>query len=860
MPTRKVDLRKILQPSDTMAFVVILLGLFVALFLDEMAVRLIGVCIAILGGVALFMIISPRIAELSIEQSKRRRVSQPPDMSSDTTQDATGVRIQFRPDEYRQSFGSEEGQELAVIDERQGLLFDDLESAIERRPKTAAAEPLPPSQNDLIGKELGDMESGIRIVGVRKRTSGQRTTPELVISSRAARGPAVSTQEADNDHQSRPQRPSPARSNEQARDSRPTTSAPDDRAFVTGVAAPIGPITEETQLSEDIIVRPKRRTTEQPPAPTPATPAAAPTPQADDDALPNADLDAELVAVETSNDVVSAQDTDPETTSHAIAHDPPALPEAMHAAPRGADVESTQDTPGMPPAHPHAPARSIPIAVQHHDDDEGELIDQTEPRKEFDALLNRVLQVIRSMVNARTATFFWVNLDKRQLVVESTITDAADRFTSERKLSLGDDVVSQIAVHGRPEILTSIRASAELDLLPYYTASASTTSFIGVPVYFGGSVVGVLCADSVEEDAYDAITVGFFGTFTKLISGLIQSYTGKYDLLQSARTLDAINGFRHGLRDRGATPAGFVKSLMQAAVQSMDISTIGVVLYDAVQQQWAINEVRSVHDGYADLRGAVVPLEHANVGRAIAMASSVVAYGDEGLLRVTDREPHMDAYQLVAVPVMSLTNVYGALYIENDTAVLTHQDVEVLEALGEHAGAYIEQIYTAEVLQSNAVLDDATATMNRQGFQARLAEEFARSVDYQSPFTLCLVQIDTYPSPLASAEETDYVLQHVLGHLRDELRTYDIVGRIDQGLIAIGLISSRAQQAQIWAERMRREIASSIIEMDGRRFSVTISVGVAEAAPEDSWETLLDNTYHVLRLSEEHGNKVTLFA
>jgi diguanylate cyclase len=86
------------------------------------------------------------------------------------------------------------------------------------------------------------------------------------------------------------------------------------------------------------------------------------------------------------------------------------------------------------------------------------------------------------------------------------------------------------------------------------------------------------------------------------------------------------------------------------------------------------------------------------------------------------------------------------------------------------------------------------------------------------------------------------------------------VGRIDTGLLAIGLVSSRAQQAQIWAERMRREIASSIIELDGRRFSVTVSIGVAEADPQDSWETLLDHSYHVLRLSEETGNKVTMFA
>jgi diguanylate cyclase (GGDEF)-like protein len=847
MPTRKVDLRKILQPSDATAFIVIFIGLFVALFLDEMAVRLIGVCIAILGGVALFMIISPRIAELSIEQSKRRRVSAPPDMSSDTTQDATGVRIQFRPEEYRQSFGSDEGQDAVAIDERQGLLFDDLNNFVERRAKPVAATPTDDEAESLIGKEIGDRDTGIRIVGVRKVGSAAGRAPQPLISTRAARGPAVSTKDAEDDMPTTPQRSAPARLRDEAPKPTPSEYASSDRAFVTGVDNPIGEITEETHLSEDVIVRPKRRSTEQPadPTPTSADASTASTPPGAD--LPNRE---DVVADEVP-ELGDVLHDDADTSDI-----PAALPTTEEPA-RPADTSHHVTEPQS--SIPHAPARSIPITVQH-DDDDAELIDQTEPRKEFDALLNRVLQVIRSMVNARTATFFWVNMDKRQLVVEATITDASDRFTPDRKLALGDDVVSQIALLGRPEILTSIRPTAELDLLPYYTARAATSSFIGVPVYFGGSVVGVLCADSIEEDAYDLITVGFFGTFTKLISGLIQSYTGKYDLLQSARTLDAINAFRHSLRERGATPAGFVKSLMQAAVQTMDISTIGVVLYDSAQQQWAVNEARSVHNIYANLRGVPVSLDNACVGQAIAKASSVVAYSEAGIVRVASAEPQLQEYQFVAVPVMSLTNVYGALFVENDSAVLTHQDIEVLEALAEHAGSYLEQIYTTETIQTNAVLDETTATMNRQGFQARLNEEFARSVDYQTPFTLCLVQIDNYPFPQGTPDEHAYVLRHVLDHLRDELRTYDLVGRIDNGLIAIGLVSSRDQQAQIWAERMRREIASSVISLQGRRFSVTVSIGVAEADPQDSWETLLDNAFHVLRISEEQGNKVTVFA
>jgi len=64
----------------------------------------------------------------------------------------------------------------------------------------------------------------------------------------------------------------------------------------------------------------------------------------------------------------------------------------------------------------------------------------------------------------------------------------------------------------------------------------------------------------------------------------------------------------------------------------------------------------------------------------------------------------------------------------------------------------------------------------------------------------------------------------------------------------------------MWTENIRGKIASSIIEVDGRRFSVTVSIGVAEATPRDSSETLFANALQVLGRSEKLTNKVTVFA
>nr|MCU0329499.1 GAF domain-containing protein [Candidatus Kapabacteria bacterium] len=486
--------------------------------------------------------------------------------------------------------------------------------------------------------------------------------------------------------------------------------------------------------------------------------------------------------------------------------------------------------------------------------------DASEPRKEFDYLLNRVLQVIRSMVNARTASFLLVSSDQGKLIVEQTITDVGDGvFTTERKLPIGDDVVSQIALHGRPEILTEIRATAELDLLPYYQRAAGTQSFIGVPVYYGKNVVGVLCADAKEPDAYDSFTIGFFGHFTKLISSLIQSYTAKYDLQHSARVLQAIELLRNYVRERGIEQQSVVRALLRSAIESVDVVTIGLVLFDA-DKGWSIVKAASGdYPEYGSLIGQPVDLDASAIGSAITGGRTVELVGSPGVLRVVHGEPDLGDGQFVAIPITSFTGVYGALYIENPSPSVSQQDVAVLESIAHHAGTFFEHVRAQEQVTQGALLDEVTGVMNRAAFEQRIQEEHARAIDFQMPLTLCMLRVD----PAGSSSDTalvERIIGNVLSKLRHELRPFDVIGRIDTDLLAIVVVSSRAQSTQIWAERMRKDIASSIMEFEGRRFSATVSMGIAEFDAAEPWDRLLDNAYQALTMSSRHGNKVTVFA
>ncbi|MFN4908034.1 MAG: GAF domain-containing protein [Bacteroidota bacterium] len=816
MARKKAELRKVFQPSDSIAFMAIGVGLVIAVVApgDNVSVRLIGICIAILGGVALFMMVSPRLTDLQIITPVRP--SSTPDIMSRTVQDAKKRTQTFDSDEYRRTFGQAETEEQPFYDESQTSLFEE----------SLARPQQPPEEETIVpGMELiTDADSSVRIIGTRKSSSTGASVPTLVSHVRQA------ARQAQIDELTQRRMAAPLN---------------DADPFAGGEA-------DEIQLSDDVIIRPLR-------TPRAADPLPEPMPERADDVSPEVEAhegDAYEPPAETVADE-GAEQAAPEIDQELIDSQEEAA--AWEAISAEIEVEASEPEPDVPApvreTSRRSPTVSLSTFVNEQTDED---LTSQEPRREFDYLLNRVLMVIRSATNARTAAFLWVNSERQELVVEAKITEAEAEFTTERKLPMAMDALSQIARDGRPEIITQISASAETELLPYYARSAGTVSFIGVPVYYGGNVVGILCADSLLEDAYSDITVGFFGQFTKLISGLVSAYTSKYDLLQASSTLEAIEELRQSIDGSALSVQNVARALFSVIIQRMDVSRIGLVSFDAARRAWTLTDARSaMDDDYRGNVGQVVNVSDSAVGSCITTATSVVRTQEHATTRVFRDEPLLEFGQFVAVPLRTAKECFGSLYLENLEASLSSQDIALAEALSEYAATYFEQQHQVETLRGAALLDHSTGVLNAQGFEMRIREEFARAVDYNIPLTVCMLHLDPSRS---TAEQRQHALLHVLRLVKDQLREYDVVARYADEQIALGLIGYKLQEAQNWTETMRREVASTPVEINGKRLSFTTSIGLAQAEPRDTWDDLIAHTNAALEVSMRSGNKVTVFA
>lgn len=496
---------------------------------------------------------------------------------------------------------------------------------------------------------------------------------------------------------------------------------------------------------------------------------------------------------------------------------------------------------------------------------------ESEPRTEFDFLLNKVLAVIKEVLFAHTVAFFWANREKQQMVLEARATDSTS-FLSSRRFPIGHDLVSKVARTGKPEFVTEVNPVSEPELLCYYETPAGVKSFIGVPVFFArGSTdqsieqpVAVLAVDSRAEDEFGEETLILLGQFTKLISALIKSYNDKYDLLLDSELLSSIRRLQERIRNN-FTVATVVQVLSEETSRLINWDFLSVVLYDEGKHAWLAKKViNRGQEGYVRLEHAI-DFPESVVGRTIRTNTHCII--DD--LETLDTQRYFADEQLnrrgsfVSVPISSLNKCYGAINLESrDAFNFSRRDVEMLYRLADNAASALEILFMQEVIHEYVIVDDVTGTCSKKFFLQRMEEELQRADDAGSELSLLFVTVDK--SAEIVQRFTEDGLERVMVTLAKAIRTcvrpYDIVGRYDRDRFGVLLVNTAANEAYLWAEKIRKNIASLVITIDGRNFSITISVGVCGALEGMKKEELLGNTTTVLnKASEAGGNVVRVF-
>jgi len=158
--------------------------------------------------------------------------------------------------------------------------------------------------------------------------------------------------------------------------------------------------------------------------------------------------------------------------------------------------------------------------------------------------------------------------------------------------------------------------------------------------------------------------------------------------------------------------------------------------------------------------------------------------------------------------------------------------------------------------------DGLTQLFNRSHWESCLQSEFKRWCRSRSPSSLVILDIDhfknvndNYGHPVG-----DDVIRHLSGIIKKHVRETDISGRYGGEEFVVLLADTPLENAQIFCERLRKEVAQSIVTHNDIELSYTISLGVAEVDLSiKTYEAWIECADSALYRSKENGrNKVTL--
>lgn len=167
---------------------------------------------------------------------------------------------------------------------------------------------------------------------------------------------------------------------------------------------------------------------------------------------------------------------------------------------------------------------------------------------------------------------------------------------------------------------------------------------------------------------------------------------------------------------------------------------------------------------------------------------------------------------------------------------------DILVALQNHIQSALTNAHKYDAIRRQVVTDHLTGLYNRRYFMNRAGEEIERSLRYQQPLSVLMIDIDHFKdfNDTYGHATGDRVLQTVAHAVKDTLREPDVCSRHGGEEFAVLLPNTPGDSAYYVAERVRRTLRDTRYTGLGlpTEANVTISIGVA-TCPRDA--TVLDD-------------------
>lgn len=211
----------------------------------------------------------------------------------------------------------------------------------------------------------------------------------------------------------------------------------------------------------------------------------------------------------------------------------------------------------------------------------------------------------------------------------------------------------------------------------------------------------------------------------------------------------------------------------------------------------------------------------------------------------------------LALPLLIQEQAIGwVLVLDLGDGQLEARDFSNLRILCSQIAIGLEKATLYDRLQRLSITDGLTGLNVHRHFQSRLEDEVKRAERYKEPISLIMMDIDHFKrfNDQYGHLGGDAVLRSVAAALKDGLSPSELAARYGGEEFALVLPRAGKEAALARAESLRQAVKGLAVDFDGKKLSVTVSLGVA-AYPTDAMtkKGLLESADQALYASKQGG-------
>lgn len=484
-----------------------------------------------------------------------------------------------------------------------------------------------------------------------------------------------------------------------------------------------------------------------------------------------------------------------------------------------------------------------------------EIRDDISQDEQFGFVLEKILTVVKDAFMAHTAVFFWYNKNKNRLTLEKYVSASGD--ISQRKFDLENDILSKIIDTEEPEILSDISPAAEKDVIRYYSKPQGIKSFVGVPLYYGKSLAGILALDSKDLDVFGIETIYSMGRFVRVISMLISIFEQKFEEARAELRLKSLLNIVSNDKKFEDEQELFL-SLEQAVKNLIAWDAFSFVYFNPNDQKFSTAKI--VNNTTLKYVGVnlEVDLKDTLVGKVILTGQplKVDDTSEKEYKRYSKSEDVSFDGAFLAIPLNYDNQYFGVICFESlKKNAYTNSDVRFMKNAAKIFSYLVYSYSTQNVLKNLLSVDIELKILNYQSFVERLESDLLKTNELEVPGALALIKIDDFIEQESLFEGNPYpkIIASIKELIESELPPIYLFGRLNDKLFGVFFFNASSKDTFLWAEKLRVKIARFPIEVNLKQTTYTVSIGVTSTSGSTKVENVLHNAELALNKALEKG-------